>query len=555
MECGQHRALSDELLDKCLSWLTLAELPACASVCWQWKQEFAVAFPDLLPWHCGAATVCEVPVSPPRSACEAARVRRSCGHISAIGGGRFVALDLDVSDIAVRTFVVDGSRRQRSAGIVERPDSAGNARARRAEESLDVEVEELARRHFRRCRFLCGSSVGGVVGHTDDGSIVFFPAASPDGEVMPEVAREVGPGYQNVLHCGEQVFLLHPGGLWEAECVPADVHHFAQGGWLRVDIACMRNALRSLAAGEAIGRQAVSATRHHFLIHLSVASGAKLAAAVRLPNAASGAKNINAIDWAEVSLSFCERWPPDHPIAQLHNPQEHPADDALLLHGDWEPEGVQVCLLHAATGRVQSQCLRRPGRTGAALRSFEERGIGALAVVASTGLICGCGTAPARLVPPPVVLWDLQTGLVLAEFDLGGPGPSVPPPLPERDPRGDDCERIGDQRHGLRFQVGEHVECRTNSGWVAGQIIACHYRESSWPLGEFAPYQIECDDGSLLYAPEDVARLVRRHVAGHRYEDSFEAQIAICTSTKQVLLGLFHQAQPRSKLYLVSCGR
>lgn len=423
---------------------------------------------------------------------------------------------------------------------------------------------------------MMGSTVDGVVGHTDTGSIVFFPAATLAGDAVSDIVREVGSDYQNVLSCGEQVFLLHGG----ADQSRADVHHLGTGGWVRVSIAHMRDALLAEAAGEPIVLQSVSATRDHFMIHTTARSGAKLAAAVRLPSAAAGAMSVGAVEWATANLSFCKRWPPEHPISQLRHPcAELPVDDALLLHGDWGREGVQVCLVHSSTGQLQCQLLRPPSRGSAAHWSFEERGVGALTVVPQRSLACGCGTAPADLRPPPVVLWDLETGLVLAELGLGNPGPGSQPQPPQpwttTAATGEDegqarsgCSGAGGRRDGdpsggtsppaqraLRFGVGDRVECCTNAGWVAGQIIACRYREESWPDGEFAPYQIECADGSLLYAPEDTAQLVRQHIAGHRYEEDRAMQISLCPSTQQVLLGIFHQRQAVSRLHLVRCAR
>ncbi len=39
------------------------------------------------------------------------------------------------------------------------------------------------------------------------------------------------------------------------------------------------------------------------------------------------------------------------------------------------------------------------------------------------------------------------------------------------------------------------------TGWAPGSIVALHYSEPNWPPGQVAPYQIQLDDGRLIYAP------------------------------------------------------
>jgi len=63
----------------------------------------------------------------------------------------------------------------------------------------------------------------------------------------------------------------------------------------------------------------------------------------------------------------------------------------------------------------------------------------------------------------------------------------------------------------LRFAVGDAVECNTGaSKWTKGKVKALMYREDYMSPGMVAPYQVELDDGSLIYAPEDIDKVIRR---------------------------------------------
>ena len=62
-----------------------------------------------------------------------------------------------------------------------------------------------------------------------------------------------------------------------------------------------------------------------------------------------------------------------------------------------------------------------------------------------------------------------------------------------------------------RFKVGTTILCNLGGlGWRPGRIIALNYRESNWPEGEVAPYQVALEeDYSLIYVPEDSDRFCR----------------------------------------------
>jgi len=68
---------------------------------------------------------------------------------------------------------------------------------------------------------------------------------------------------------------------------------------------------------------------------------------------------------------------------------------------------------------------------------------------------------------------------------------------------------------GPRFPVGGAVECNLgngpNDGWVAGTVVAHDYREEGWATA--APYQVELDDGQLIFAPADTDAIIRARLA------------------------------------------
>ena len=66
------------------------------------------------------------------------------------------------------------------------------------------------------------------------------------------------------------------------------------------------------------------------------------------------------------------------------------------------------------------------------------------------------------------------------------------------------------RKKALRFQVGSRVECNTGGGsWSPGKVVALMYRDDGMPSGMVAPYQVQLDNGDLIYAPA-VGRVVAR---------------------------------------------
>jgi hypothetical protein len=88
-----------------------------------------------------------------------------------------------------------------------------------------------------------------------------------------------------------------------------------------------------------------------------------------------------------------------------------------------------------------------------------------------------------------------------------------PPPYED----GDEDDENSDDYEGeiaLRFAVGDEVECRVGAdpvtGWSKGKVAMLWYRESNWPKNSKAPYQVQLDDGKLIFAPVDKSEVIRK---------------------------------------------
>lgn len=73
--------------------------------------------------------------------------------------------------------------------------------------------------------------------------------------------------------------------------------------------------------------------------------------------------------------------------------------------------------------------------------------------------------------------------------------------------------QAGNEFGALRFGEGQRVQCRIGddpvTGWGSGTVVKLLYREESWPPGTHAPYQIQLDDGRLIFAPHDIDQIIR----------------------------------------------
>ena len=72
----------------------------------------------------------------------------------------------------------------------------------------------------------------------------------------------------------------------------------------------------------------------------------------------------------------------------------------------------------------------------------------------------------------------------------------------------------------LRFDMGDPVECYTTDGWVAGVVVARMFRDDFMPPGLVAPYQVELNDGTFVWAPEDDDDFIRSQGKRAKAENS-----------------------------------
>mmetsp|Transcript_636 Transcript_636/g.2103 ORF Transcript_636/g.2103 Transcript_636/m.2103 type:complete len:424 (-) Transcript_636:180-1451(-) len=71
-------------------------------------------------------------------------------------------------------------------------------------------------------------------------------------------------------------------------------------------------------------------------------------------------------------------------------------------------------------------------------------------------------------------------------------------------------DKIANKRKSLRFKVGDVVECNANGGWQEGKVVNLMYRDEYMIPGMVAPYQVELNNGDLIYAPADIDKVIRK---------------------------------------------
>ncbi|CAJ1384217.1 unnamed protein product [Effrenium voratum] len=476
--------LTDEHLVLILSWLVLTSFPACAAVARRWHNSSALGFAKQLLWR-SSHDCCEIELPASRQLGD--------GFVTFLSDGSALILAAAHEEHSILTFL--------------RPDGAAN-------------LQEQTRRRWPYARLR--SSVAGLVGYAGQ-EIAFFPAAAGNRSTWSSRMQVIGRTHQNILHCGEHLFLLCHGNWWQDPRLFADVLDLQEGGCERINITKLRDDMAELLGDEDARRQAVSSTRDHFVFHVNTSNGAKVVGAVRPPKSKGGTT-------AEAPVSFAKIWPSGHPMAQLREPRELPVEDHLLLYSGWQRNGLSICLLDAASGHVRAQLLRP---AGISRQLFAERDLGAIAACLKFDVICACAAAPKGLHPPPVVVWDLSSGLVLREFcHEVQPAAVILPAAPD--------EATG----GYNFSVGDVVECFTGDGWQQGQVTQQDFREADWPVGITVPYQVRLAGAApgLVYVPHDLPRLIRPATNWQAYESGeVEIQIAIHPTRRCIMIGLWKQ--------------
>merc|ERR1712194_924997 len=245
----------------------------------------------------------------------------------------------------------------------------------------------------------------------------------------------------------------------------------------------------------------------------------------------------------EVPVAVARSWPAGEMISDNATCNETHYKDNFILYGTWDEEGLSdlpVCVLDAGTGHLHSVRLKQPPIESAFMSAFRETDLVALAL--GPGIVLGCCSALRNFQAPPVVVWDLETGIMISEVVLE---PSAIGLIlnAERTAAIEAC-KCG----GLRFGVGDAVECRAQGGWIRGRIVGLRYREDDWPEDEFVPYQIMCEDnGQLIFAPEDHPRLIR--ALDTIYSENVHVQLEVHQETHTLLIGLWHESEAQAKIY------
>ena len=60
----------------------------------------------------------------------------------------------------------------------------------------------------------------------------------------------------------------------------------------------------------------------------------------------------------------------------------------------------------------------------------------------------------------------------------------------------------------LTYNVGDQVQCNCGD-WMPGKVVKHWYRDGDWVMGKYAPYQVELDNGGLIFVPRDKATFIK----------------------------------------------
>ncbi|EOD27570.1 hypothetical protein EMIHUDRAFT_443137 [Emiliania huxleyi CCMP1516] len=320
--------LADELIAACIGHLTLHSLPCVARVNRRWRAAALVAFDSQLRWRADPRCFplrLPIPAAPARAE---SHVARAGACIAFLRDGDLVVQLVDPAADAVRTLRFAERRPVDGEGP---PEPVEACRCELGEDGP------------------FNAGVGGMVGYrreAEEEGMAFLPTTSRHGAAAASTKRVAVGSWQNVLHCGRCVFLLRAlrvgqahRSWWEDEAITADVLDLESGGVAAVDVTPLRDALEQQLslppAGVTFGRLdskqlirdepvrcAVSAADGHFLFHASTQSGAKVAAALALPDHVApqdggprgGRGGGAAAPAVSGGVVFARRWPSSHKI-------------------------------------------------------------------------------------------------------------------------------------------------------------------------------------------------------------------------------------------------
>ena len=65
----------------------------------------------------------------------------------------------------------------------------------------------------------------------------------------------------------------------------------------------------------------------------------------------------------------------------------------------------------------------------------------------------------------------------------------------------------------LRFAIDDTVLCNCAGGWTDGKIVAHYYRQTNFPTGYCAAYQVRLNDGRMIFAPRDESCIIKPGLA------------------------------------------
>ncbi len=90
-----------------------------------------------------------------------------------------------------------------------------------------------------------------------------------------------------------------------------------------------------------------------------------------------------------------------------------------------------------------------------------------------------------------------------------------------------------------RLAVHSFVEVRFKDGWCAGTIVKHNYRESNWPAGKVAAYQVRLiPEGNLIFCPVDSDQSIRVHPEAEKLKrEAVQQAVAFMQKEKRHAVG------------------